>query len=144
MPTVYDEITEGKIWIRATLLADTAFQATNATGVWDHPAPRSQSFPYVTVQAQYDSDDLTLVGSHILWTEIPYLIRAWDEHEDELSVSPISAAVKDALHGRFGATTNAIIVSCRRKRPYRGFELLDTVQYISLGGIYVLQIRPKS
>lgn len=136
-----DEVTEAEIWLRATLLAHTGVTSVFGSNVYTHPGPRNASYPKLTYNLLAPSDDTMLVGTDTWWANLRFLIRGIIEGDDRLTITDGIAAVKDAIHGKTGVTTNAQIVSCVRLRPFQMFEMQDSKAYLHLGGEYKLQVR---
>jgi hypothetical protein len=138
-----DEITEAEIWLRSTLTAASAVTDVFDDRISVHPGPRGAEFPRLTYVCMTPQDDLMLVGTDIFWAKLRFVVRAITPGSDATPISAGVAAMHEAIHGKYGFTDNAYIVSCTRIRPYKMYEVLDSVEHLHLGGEYLIQIRPR-
>lgn len=142
--TAIDPITEAEIWLRATLLASDAVTAVYGNKITTHPGPRALGYPILTFFCLTPENDLMLVGTDILWAELRFVVRGITEGDDRLVLRPGVVAVQEALHGKYGYTDNAYIVSCTRIRPFSMHEMADSKDYYHLGAEYNIKIRPRN
>lgn len=143
MPAI-DAITEAHIWLQATLSADAGVTASFGSRIYRHPAPRDVPYPQLTYAYLGSPRDLLVVGTHTFWSTVRFLVTGYVEGNDDTDLTAGVAAVKDALHGRFGFTDNANINSCIHDRPVFIPEVTNSVQYLRIGGEYVITIHAKS
>jgi len=139
-----DPISEAKIWLYQTLSADPTCAATFGDSIGDHPLDRDAGFPKLTYTCLTPQNDLLLVGTDIFWSGLRFFVRAIVEGNNTLAIKPALVALHDAIHGKYGYTDDAYIVSCTRIRPYYLHEMSDSLEYTHQGGEYLIRLRPRN
>lgn len=139
-----NEINEAQKWLYSMLTANATVVSTFGTNVGANPLPRDKGFPRLTYNCFTPQDDLLLVGTGIFWAGLRFVVRAIVEGNDTLDVDAGLEAMHDSIHGQYGFTTDAYIVSCVRVRPYYLHEMSDSIEYTHIGGEYLIRIRPRN
>lgn len=139
-----DPQTEAEIWLQSTLSAAAPVVAVFEDRITTHPGPRGAEYPRLTYTCLTPMDSLLLVGTDIFWDSMRFIVRGIIEGDDRTILRPGVIAIQDAIHGKWGGTDNAYIVSCVRVRPYYMFEMSDSIGYTHIGGEYLIRLRPKS
>ena len=139
-----DPTGEAEIWLQDMLSSDAGVTAVFGDRIFRHPAPRTTTEPFLTYDLYYAMPDTRVVGETTIWSTVRYLIRGWTSGNNDNDLIRGAKAVYDAVHGKFGATTNADIVSCIRDRPVSEVQELNSIQHLYRGAEYVIQITAKS
>lgn len=145
---MYDVISEAEIFIKNRLLAKASVVAVVGERVFTHPGPRYSetadrtTYPIITYDFLYPSNDTLLVGSDRFWSTLRFLVRTIDKGNSSRNGAEGAAAIYEALHGTSGYTPNgAVITSCIQIQPYKETEVMSSTQYIHLGGEYLININ---
>lgn len=138
------EIDEAEIWLYDTLTNDATVSATFGDNIGHNPLPRESGFPRLTYNAFTAQEDLILVGSDIYYAKLRFVVRAIVPGNSTYAIKDALAAMHAAIHGKYGFTDSAYIVSCTRVRPYYLHEMSDSLEYTHQGGEYLIRIRPKN
>jgi hypothetical protein len=143
----YDVISEAEVWLRETLRNDADILSIFGDRIYSYPGPRYNNendrivYPILTYEFQYPKPDLHVVGAVRFWSTIRFIVRGTMKGNDQKEVAEGAQYIYNALQGKYGYTDGAIISACIEDRPYKEVELLNSTQYIHLGGEYEININ---
>ena len=131
-----EPIVEAQKWVVAMIRANDDIEAP----IHDDPAPSNAPYPFIVMRFQGGS---ALLGNsaHIIWDDVLMLIEAYTDSGDITEVSPIVSEIRGTIHGQFGTTSEARIVSCIYESPFKASESVEGVDLLRLGGNYRLKVQ---
>lgn len=131
-----EPIVEAQKWVVAQIRANDNIEAE----IHDDPAPHDATYPFLVMRFQGGS---ALLGNsaHIIWDDVLMLIEAYTDTGDITQLSPIIGEVRKTIHGKFGTTSEARIVSCIYEQPFKASETVEGVDLLRLGGNYRLKVQ---
>ena len=134
MPTFTDTWTASQ-WLYATL--NVSAVTTLATGgVHVGTVPSDQTMPYVVARS-ITASDVTEVSAIRIWSAQLWDVIAVGEVWE--TVDKIAAAVDVLLHKGSGAPSSGTVHECTRERPISFDEVDEGVNYIYVGGTYLIK-----
>lgn len=135
MPTFTDAWTASQ-WLYSTLSVSAV--TTLATGgVHVGIVPTTVDPPYVVARMPTGSDDLMVVGAVRIWSPQLWDVIAVSEVWE--TADKIAAAVDLLLHKGSGAPSSGIVHECTRERQISFDEEDEGVQYVYVGGTYLIK-----
>lgn len=136
------EVIVAEAWLYQTL-AD-AFTA-DSLQVYSGAGPQDAEYPFI-VFAHLHSYDLAGVGVFRYLTQAEYVVRAAARDESWTTVLAYANTIDAALHGKKGidvpvGLATGRVLSCIRTEPFMQRETADGQVYVSLGGVYQLNMQ---
>lgn len=130
-------------WLYSTL--NVSAVTTLATGGihWETP-PASADVPYVVISMPAAQDDLRVVGAIKIWSPEFWDVIAVGQNLQRDTVDKIAAAVDLLLDRGSGTPTNGTVFECTRERPITFTEINEGIQYVYIGGTYLVKVKATS
>lgn len=119
-------------WLYQVLTGDT--ELTNLVGdrIYSTIAPLDAAFPYVVYQTQAGSD-VQGVGTARIMSDLSMVVKGVDQGQSFVNLEAIANRIDAVLHGAQGSGG---VLGCVRVQPLAYVEIVDSIQYRHLGGIY--------
>lgn len=131
-------------WLYDTLTADTALMAI-VTGVYDRVAPAGAVFPYLIFQNQTDPQDMMVVGSQRIWSDITYVVKVIGRVDTYSTFLDAMARIDAVLHRNHNSPVingnGSLIIDCVRTQQFAYVELVDGDQIRHMGGVFTINVQ---
>jgi hypothetical protein len=105
-------------------------------------APAEAILPYI-VFAMQDGDDVRVLANKRIMTNLVYLVKVVGE-EDITVLAPINDRIDALLDGaQLISNAHGLVLGCTRESPINYPEVIGTVIYRHLGGLYQIAVQDK-
>jgi hypothetical protein len=133
-------VVDGLQWIDRILRSDTQLQSYAPGGIYTDVAKPTTSTPYIIIAFQ-GGNDLNTSNEHRIWTDGIYQVKAVAPAD-----STKQAQAADRIDALLIARTviDGFKVYCWREQPLYYPEVINSVTWRHLGGLYRLIIEPSS
>lgn len=130
------ELTAADVWIDATLSQDTELSGYAPGGVYADMAPDGTPTPYIVFSLQSGGVDSLTANAVRLLTNPLYQIVATGESSKMSSIVNAASRIDDLLKRTSGTVNGGYVAVCYREQPLQKPELINTVVWRSIGGLY--------
>lgn len=138
------ELASALEWLNTTLTGDSTLLALAPGGVFADLAPDGTPTPYVTFGLQSPGNDsLTMNAVRVMATPLYQVIVTGPTSQME-AIDSASSELDDLLKRTSGTVAGGYIAACYREQPIEKSQLINTVQWKSLGGLYRLEIEQNT
>lgn len=135
------ELTSAEAWLNATLSDDSTLLGYAPGGVFADLAPDGTATPYVIFTLQSPGADSLTMNVVRLLTNPLYQVVVVAESSKMTAIVNAASRLDDLLKRTAGTATGGDISSCYREQPVEKTQLINTVKWKSVGGLYRLQIQ---
>jgi len=132
------ELVSDEAWIYATLANDTQLSTSAPGGVFAYLAPDGTTTPYVVFSLQSPGNDSLTMNAVRLLTNPLYQVVAVGESSKMSDIVAAASRIDDLMKRTSGTVTGGYIAACYREQPVQKAEIINTVIWRSLGGLYRL------
>lgn len=138
------ELASAQEWLYTTLSGDATLAGYAPGGVYPDLAPDGTATPYVVFSLQSPGvDSLTMAAVRVLANPL-YQVVCVAEASKFVAVANAASEIDDLLKRTSGTVTGGYIGSCYREQPVEKAELINTVVWKSLGGLYRLAVEQNT
>jgi hypothetical protein len=130
------ESARARSWLYQTLANDATLTPLIGRRIYSGRAEQGATFPYVIVQLLSPGNDLIVVGSARIWSDMLWLVKAVNRGTSTAALEPIADRIDALLHAKSGTVVGGVVHVAVRERPHELPERTDGVDYVNLGGEY--------
>ncbi len=133
--------TRAERYLYLNLTTDATIAGIVGNRVYSHVAPATvTTYPLIVFQKLASLDDTHGNASHIIWSRMVYLVKAITEGDSATSLQTLVDRMMTVLHATHGATPDARVDYCVRKRPFRMVTQENNRNFQHLGGEFELAV----
>lgn len=132
------ELASADLWIAGTLAGDSTLAGYAPGGVFADLAPDGTTTPYVVYALQSPGPDTLTANAVRLLTNPLFQVVAVGEASKMAAIVNAASRIDDLLKRASGTVTGGYIAVCYREQPLQKSELINTVVWRSIGGLYRL------
>lgn len=133
--------TRAERWLFLQLTSDPTLTGLVGSRVYANVAPKSvTNYPLVTFTLLAPAGEIYGNEATIIWSKLLYLVKAIGEGSSVTALQTVVDRIHTLLHAQHGATSDARIDYCVRRRPFRMATTEGDKQYQHLGGEYELAV----
>lgn len=127
-------------WLFLQLTSDATITGIVSNRVYANVAPKTASHPLVTFTLIAEPGEIYGNEATIIWSKLLYLVKAIGEGSSATALQTLVDRIHTVLHAQHGATSDARIDYCVRRRGFRMVSVEGDKQYQHLGGEYELAV----
>lgn len=128
-------------WLYLQLTSDPTIAGIVGTRVYANVAPKSiTTYPLIVFQPLGGAGEVYGNEAVVIWSKLTYLVKAITEGNSVAALQTLVDRMHTVLHAQHGATADARIDYCVRRRPFRMATQEGDTQYQQLGAEYELAI----
>lgn len=133
--------TRAERWLYLQLTSDPTIAGIVGTRVYANVAPKSvTTYPLIVLQPLGTQGDTYGNGPYIVWSRLAYLVKAITAGASVTALQTLVDRVNTVLHARHGATADARIDYCIRRRSFRMETQEGDTRYQHLGSEFELAV----
>lgn len=133
--------TRAERWLFLQLTSDPTIAGIVGTRVYANVAPKSiTTYPLIVFQPLGGAGEVFGNEAFVIWSKLTYLVKAITEGNSVTSLQTLVDRIHTVLHAQHGATSDARIDYCIRRKPFRMATQEGDKQYQMLGGEYELAV----
>ena len=133
--------TRAERWLYLQLTSDPTIAGIVGTRVYANVAPkRTTTYPLIVLQPLGGAGEVYGNEAIVIWSKLTYLVKAITEGASVTALQTLVDRIHTVLHATHGATSDARIDYCVRRRPFRMATIEGDVQFQQLGGEYELAV----
>lgn len=130
------ELTSAELWLQATLADDSTLLGYAPGGVFAAMAPDGTTTPYVVFGLQSPGVDTLTANAVRLLANPLYQIVAVGEASKMSGIVAAASRIDDLLKRASGTVSGGYVAVCYREQPLMKNELINTIVWRSIGGLY--------
>lgn len=138
------ELVSAEEWIYNTLSNDTPLLTSAPGGVFAAMAPDGTATPYVVFGLQSGGVDTLTMNAVRLITNPLYQIVVTGEASKMSDIVAAASRIDDLMKRASGTVTGGYIADCHREQPLVKNELINTVVWRSIGGLYRMIVEQNT
>lgn len=135
------ELASAETWLEATLSGDLTLMGYAPGGVFAYMAPDGTPTPYVVFGEQSPGNDSLTANAVRLLTNPLYQVVVTGEASKMSSIVNAASRLDDLLKRASGTVVGGYIAVCYREQPLQKAELINTVVWRSIGGLYRMTVE---
>lgn len=133
--------TRAERWLFLQLTSDATITGIVSNRVYANIAPKSvTTYPLVTFTLLSQPGEIYGNEATIIWSKLMYLVKAIGEGSSATALQTLVDRIHTVLHAQHGATSDARIDYCVRRRGFRMVSVEGDKQFQHLGGEYELAV----
>lgn len=134
------ETTTVETWLYSVLSNDVTLSGLVGGRIYGYVAPEGATFPLVIYQFQ-GGRDVAGVGATRIMTSGVWVVKGVDCETSFTALKAIADRIDALLHKSSGSVADGQVLACVREEPFSLVEVIDSVQYRHLGGMYRVLVQ---
>lgn len=128
-------------WLYATLSGDATLAGYAPGGIFADLADEGTATPYVVFNVQSPGVDTLTANAVRIFAKPLYQVVAVGEAEKMTNIANAASQIDALLKRTSGTVTGGLMAVCYREQPLEKAELINTIKWKSLGGLYRILVE---